>query len=327
MKTPSDIFSELGERLAAFGNDAATSDVIAAAYTANDWFTPEDIRFAVNALREDMLQRDKLTAWLSQYDIPDVERQKNVAIIMAGNIPLVGFFDLLCVIASGNRAIIKPSSKDSVLMSYIADTLRQIEPQIAIEAYDAANRTDAVIATGSDNAKRLFKSAFSGKPSLLRGNRHSVAVLSGHETDKDIAGLNEDIFRYSGLGCRNVSMLFVPRGYIPKIEATTINDKYLNNYRQNRALLSMIGTPHTDMGGYILQQSDEFPTAISTVCYVEYDTLSEVAEWLANHDNELQCVVTECIEHPRRVPFGQAQHPRLTDYPDDNDVMAFLLSI
>ena len=327
MKSATEIFSELGERLAAFGDDIKTREIIDAAHAANGWFMPEDIRYAVNALREDMLQRDKLAEWLSKYDIDADKPQKMVAIIMAGNIPLVGFFDLLCTVASGHRAIVKPSGKDSVLMNHIIDTLRLIDPQIAIGEYDATGEIDAVIATGSDNAKRLFKSAFAGRPSLLRGSRHSAAVLSGRETDADIAGLSADIFRYSGLGCRNVSLLFVPRGYIPKIEAANVNGKYINNYHQNRALLTMTGAAHRDMGKFILEQGDEFPTAISTIRYVEYETTAQVCEWLANRDDELQCVVTECIEHPRRVPFGMAQRPRLTDYPDDIDVMAFLQSI
>lgn len=330
MKNAVDIFVQLGERLALFGEDARSSAVLEQAVADNAWFTREEIRMAAAALRNDMLQREKLQQWLSRYDVP-TEHPKRVAVIMAGNIPFVGFFDLLCVVACGHRAVVKPSGKDRALMLYIVELLREIEPEVMIEVCDNESlnpqRADAVIATGNDNAKRHFKAAYRGKPQLLRGNRHSVAVLSGQESEEELTRLQTDIFSYSGLGCRNVSLMFVPRGYELKLGGEAANPKYKNNYLQNRALLQMSGERFVDTGSCLLIEDREFPASLSRVTVSEYDTLQEVEEWLTAHDGELQCVVSECIGHPRRVPFGEAQHPQLWDYPDAVDVPEFLSGI
>lgn len=330
MKSAIEIFAQLGERLASFGHDAVSQSVIAAATADNEWFTADEIICAAESVRSEMLQRDKLQAWLARYDFSRTT-PKRVAIIMAGNIPFVGFFDLLCVLAAGHRAIVKPSAKDRVLMRHIIGLLREIEPKTTVEEVDddgvSRVRADAVIATGSDNSNRYFNSLFRDIPKLLRGNRHSVAVLSGNETDEDMRGLQSDIFLYSGLGCRNVSMIFTPRGHGLYIGGSASNPKYGNNYLQNRALMTMAGEQFRDTGSCLLVSDDEFPAAISRVAVVEYDSLDEVRRWLAAHDGELQCVVTQCLEHSRAVPFGMAQRPRLTDYPDDKDVLAFLAGL
>ena len=327
MKSAVDIFAQLGERLATFGTDARSSAAISAAVTANSWFMADEIVAAAEALRSDMLQRDKLTRWLSAYDFSHTGRRR-VAIVMAGNIPLVGFFDLMCVIASGHTAVVKPSGKDRVLIEYIIDELRDIEPEISVEICDEAElepiNADAVIATGSDNARRHFKAAFAGKQTLLRGNRHSVAVLSGNESPAELRKLQSDIFSYSGLGCRNVSMIFVPEGYGLRLEGRPSNPKFFNNYLQNRALLLMRNEPFADCGAFLLVSGEDFSQSISVVTVREYKELDEVKQWLAGHNDELQCVVSECVEHPRRVSFGCAQHPQLTDYADAVDVMSFL---
>lgn len=330
MKTAVEIFSQLGERLAAFGKDARSSAVIERAVAENGWFTADGIRTAVEALRSEMLDADKLQKWLSGYDLTGI-KPRRVAIVMAGNIPLVGFFDLLCTIVCGHCAVIKPSGKDRVLVEYIVELLREIEPAIAIEECDNESLTpadaDAVIATGNNNTRRHFKAVFAGKPQLLRGSRHSVAVLSGNESAAQLEGLGRDIVTYSGLGCRNVSMLFVPAGYRLQINAIPSNPKFRNNYIQTRAVMLMRGEEFSDTGGMLLVGSDELPAAISCIAVKEYKELSEAAEWLAAHDEVVQCVVSECLEHPRRVSFGCAQHPQLTDYPDDIDVVKFLLNL
>ncbi|MDE6862101.1 MAG: aldehyde dehydrogenase, partial [Alistipes sp.] len=206
-----DIFSALGERLRLFGRDSDSQRCMAMAIEANGWFTERDLCRAVDAIRTEMLDRDKLAAWLADYT--PVTQPRRVAVIMAGNIPLVGFFDLLCVVASGNECHIKPSSKDRVMMDYAVALLRDIEPAIPIFEYDPDARYDMAIATGGDDANRYFRSHFAGVKSLLRGSRHSVAVLSGEESAEELHGIAEDITSYSGLGCRNVSMLFVPRDF------------------------------------------------------------------------------------------------------------------
>lgn len=330
MKSAVDIFAQLGERLADFGEDARSSAVIAEAVDANGWFTPEDIRRAVGALRTDMLQAEALRRWLAEYDVPCAV-PKRVAVVMAGNIPLVGFYDLMCVVASGHTAVVKPSGKDRVLVEYVVELLRGIEPSVRIELCDndslGSADADAVIATGNDNARRYFKAAYRGKPQLLRGNRHSVAVLSGRESAAEIEGLHSDMFAYSGLGCRSVSMIFVPRGCGLHLHDVPQNAKYRNNYRQTRAMLAMSGAEFVDAGVCLLTAGDDFPQAVSCVTLYEYDDLHEVAAWLEAHDGEVQCVVSSCLHHPRGAAFGQAQHPSLHDAPDAVDVMAFLASL
>lgn len=211
MKDPIELFATLGDRLAAFGDDARTAAVIAGACAANPWFTPAEIRRAVDALRTDMLDRARLAAWLGRYPLP-VARRADVLVVMAGNIPLVGFFDLLCVVAAGDRCLVKPSAKDRVLTEYVVRLLLEIDPEAPVALAGDDADADAVIATGSDNANRYFRTRYAGIPTLLRGSRHSAAVLSGEETEADLDGLADDLFAYSGLGCRSVSLLFLPRG-------------------------------------------------------------------------------------------------------------------
>ena len=325
MKCMIDIFVTLGLRLKDFGQTSATAEVIHRAATENSWFLPQEIIRSVDAIRDEMLDRRRLEAWASAY--PPNPMPKRVLVIMAGNIPLVGFFDLLCVLASGHECWVKPSSKDTVLIGYIIDLLKTIDPNVPIRLSGSDDRPNAVIATGSDNTNRYFRMLFDGIPSLLRGSRQSVAVLSGHETAKELSGLEEDIFAYSGLGCRNVSLLFLPRGYMPELHCTALNEKYRRNYLQERAVLRMRRLPFVDLDGAVLYEERSFPTALSRIHYTFYDSLSEAEEWLSAHDAELQCVVSHCVRHSRLVSFGAAQHPRLCDYADDVDTMRFLGSI
>ncbi|WP_064976233.1 acyl-CoA reductase [Alistipes provencensis] len=327
MKNAIDLFSELGVRLRGFGGDDVTRVVVNAACRANGWFTPAEVRRAVGAIARDMLNREKLETWLADYPAVPVVAPRRVLVVMAGNIPLVGFFDLLCTVVSGHRCLIKPSAKDSVLMEYIVALLRDIDDSAPVEFYDGASPVDAVIATGSDNANRYFRARYAGIPSLLRGNRQSVAVLSGDETPEQLAGLADDIWAYSGLGCRSVSLLFLPEGYEPTLQMPPVNDKYKNNYLQARALLAMQGHPFLDLGTAVAVEQRAFPTALSQIAYTHYKTPDEVAGWLAMHDDELQCVVTECLPHSRRAAFGCAQSPALTDYPDNRDVIAWLTAL
>ena len=327
MKNTIETFSALGARLLGFGDDDATRAVIDSACRANGWFTPADIRRAVRAIACDMLQREKLEAWLADYPALPVAEPRRVLVVMAGNIPLVGFFDLLCTVACGHRCLLKPSAKDAVLTEYIVGLLRSIDASVPVEFYDGTSPVDAVIATGSDNANRYFRARYAGIPSLLRGSRQSAAVLSGNETPEQLAGLADDIWAYSGLGCRSVSLLFLPEGYEPILQMPSVNGKYINNYRQTRALLAMQGCPFRDLGAAVAVEQRAFPMSLSQISYTHYRTPDEVAGWLAVHDDELQCVVTECLPHSRRAAFGCAQSPALTDYPDNRDVIAWLTAL
>lgn len=326
MKHAIELFSELGRRLERLGEDAASRKVIARACEANGWFTPLEVCRAARALATEILTEERLRGWLAAYPLP-VAQARNVLVIMAGNIPLVGFFDLLCVVAAGHRCLVKPSAKDRVLMEHIVAQLRDIDPEARVVLYDGTQPVDAVIATGSDNANRYFRAQYAGIPALLRGSRQSVAVLSGRETPEQLRGLADDIWAYSGLGCRNVSLLFLPEGYTPQLHTPPMHPGYRNNCRQARALLTMQGREFLDWGDSVAVEQEEFPPMLSQVACAHYRSTDEVAAWLARHDERIQCVVTECLPHSRRVAFGQAQSPALTDYPDDRDVMAWLAGL
>ena len=322
MKRMIEIFSELGERLQHFGDDDSSREVIAEAIAQNSWFTERDILRAIDAIRCEMLDRDKLSSWMANYT-PTTEPER-VAIIMAGNIPLVGFFDLLCVLCSGHKAYIKPSSKDRVLTSYIIDTLRNIEPNIGIYPYCCEDSYDRAIATGGDEANAYFRNHFAQTRHLLRGSRHSVAILDGRESSAELEGLWSDITSYSGLGCRSVSMLFIPQDYQLQLPATEAsNPKLRNNVAQRRALYTIQHREYSDYGAFLAIEGSEFSTSLAEVTICRYSDIDAVRQWLTEHHEEIQCVVSH-LEIEGCVPFGKAQYPKLTDYADGVDTMQFL---
>lgn len=318
-----EIFTTLGDRLQDFGQSEDSQRVIASAIETNPWFTEQDIHNAVEAIRTQMLDRNKLEAWLANY--PATTTPQRVAIIMAGNIPLVGFFDLLCVLCSGHEAHIKSSTKDRALTHYIVDILRSIEPSIPIYDYSSTERYDMVIATGGDEANRYFESHFDGTKRLLRGSRHSVAVLEGDESAEELKGLYEDITAYSGLGCRSVSMIFAPEGHnIALPHATAQNPKLRRNIASMRALYTMQGRTFGDYGAFLAIEGTSFATSLANVVVQRYEDIAEVRAWLAEHRDEIQCVVSH-LNIEGCVPFGEAQHPQLSDYADGVDTMEFLI--
>lgn len=326
---PITTFATLGQRLATFGTTQATRTLITEAIEANPWFTDGDIRRAVEAIRLTMLQESALDEWLHNYNrAPHPQR---VAVIMAGNLPLVGLFDLLCVIASGHECHIKPSSKDSVLMNYIVRELRDIDPTIALYEFDPSAEYDMLIATGGNAAVHHFDTHYPTTRRLLRGSRHSIAVLSGTERREELEALCEDITAYSGLGCRSVSLLLVPRGHHPMLHTEPPRCKKLErNLRSERALRTMTGREFVDCGGFILASGDDFPTSLATVHIHEYDTMDDVRTWLKSNGHRLQCVVShiadldEALPFGRTIPFGRAQYPTLSDWADGIDTLAWL---
>ena len=316
-----EIFSELGRRLVGFGSDEPTQKVIAEAMAENEWFSAEDILMAVDAIRQGFLDEEKLRRWAEHYSPTE---QRRVAIIMAGNIPLVGFFDLLCAVIAGHRVAIKPSSKDRVLMNFVVEELRAIEADIPIEQYDPATEYDMVIATGGDEAARHFSRRYAHYPTLIRGSRHSVAVLAGDESEEEIKALQRDIFSYNGLGCRSVSLVMLPLRAELTIRPPKMNRMYRGNYRHTRAMMALTAQAFKDLGECIAMERREFPQQISCVNYCYYDSLQEVEQWLWEMDEKIQCVITRAIDHKRAVGFGRAQYPTLWDYADGVDVMKFL---
>lgn len=320
------IFAELGHRLAGFGHDDESRQAIAHAVKDNAWFTPEGVVMAVDNIRRHMLAETALNEWCAAYEV--VTSPKNIGLIMAGNIPLVGFFDMLCVLVSGHKLYYKPSSKDAALTEYMVSQLRSIDAGLPVYRFDG-QEIDAVIATGSDNTNRYFRSRYGEIPAIFRGSRSSAAVLDGTETEMELAALADDIFSYSGLGCRNVSHLIVPPGFdfgklVRALDAwEPVNPKYSNNFRQRSSMLGVEGRPHTKGAHYILREEADFPAYISEITWQASESGKAIKQWLAANDNRIQCIVGRA-EHPRCVAFGRSQSPGLTDYPDAVDVMEFL---
>lgn len=329
-------FAELGHF---FEQSTALQDnpIFHKAHAHNPWFTLQNIEQAVNGWAY-LLSLPKLEEWLNDYTIAEHQTPKSVAIIMAGNIPLVGFHDLLCVLMSGNKAIVKLSDDDTVLMKWAIDELIRIQPEfkeyITISESRLPQGFDAVIATGSNNTNRYFEYYFRDKPTLLRGNRNSVAILSGNETPEDFAKLGEDIFTYFGLGCRNVSKLYVPQGYDPvpfyegieSFNEVINHHKYANNYTYHKALFLMNLDKHLDNNFLLLKKDERIASPLGVMFYEEYEDIETLKQLLDSKRDEIQCIVSKTA-FPNALPLGRAQHPELWDYADGIDTMKFLSSL
>lgn len=328
-----DIFNRLGQRMEFLLEDSSPDSVISRAAALNPWFTVSDIRFAMRALLSGMISDEVLSEWLGRYELKP-HPAANVALILAGNVPMVGFHDLMTVLVSGNIPYVKTSSKDSVLIDWIVSQLMEIDSNIIIRTYSQKISYDAAIVSGSDNTERYFKSFFASRPAIVRGSRNSAAILSGNESEQQLCGLAEDIFRYSGLGCRNVNLLLVPHDcdIVPLAQkinrfATDINPKFLNNYRRLKALLSVQNIPFVDCGSFIITENENFRMDVSNLAVFRYRNRQDVADWIARHEHQLQCLVGDRTLHPRGVDFGCAQKPFPWDYPDGMDTLQFLLQL
>lgn len=329
------ILSQLGT----FFNEESTKDnpVFTKAYQQNPWFTIEYTKKAIAAWG-DQLNTEHLNKWLSVYQDMPKPAPKNVVVIMAGNIPLVGLHDLLSVLVCGHKAIVKLSSDDTVLMKWVIENIINIAPEWAdkIEITDERlpKTFDAVIATGSNNTNRYFEYYFKTKPSLLRKARTSVAVLTSNETPEDLQKLGEDIFTYFGLGCRNVSKIYVPEGYdiahfyegIAGFYEHINHNKYANNYTYHKAILLMNLTKHFDNNFLLLKEDTNIASPLGVMFYEQYTNLDELSKTLENNKDQIQCVVSK-ISLNNSVPLGKAQQPELTDYADGVDTVKFLLEI
>ena len=329
------ILSQLGT----FFKEESTKDnpVFTKAYQQNPWFTIEYTKKAIAAWG-DQLNTEHLNKWLSVYQDMPQPAPKNVVVIMAGNIPLVGLHDLLSVLVCGHKAIVKLSSDDTVLMKWVIEKIINIAPEWAdkIEITDERlpKNFDAVIATGSNNTNRYFEYYFKTKPSLLRKARTSVAVLTGNETPEDLHKLGEDIFTYFGLGCRNVSKIYVPEGYdiahfyegIADFYEHINHNKYANNYTYHKAILLMNLTIHFDNNFLLLKEDTNIASPLGVMFYEQYTNLDELSKTLENNKDQIQCVVSK-IAINNSVPLGKAQQPELTDYADGVDTVKFLLEI
>ena len=301
----------------------------------NGWFTPENLHFAMSSWAE-ALTKDNISNWLQPYNIKNVT-PKTVAIIMAGNIPLVGFHDFLSVLVTGHCVLVKQSSNDKQLLPFLAKYLEYVEPEFRgtiTFTQDKLDDFDAVIATGSNNTARYFEYYFKDKPSIIRNNRNSVAVLTGKETEEDLKSLGEDIFRYYGLGCRNVSKLFVPKGYnfnaffegIYHWHPIIDKVKYANNYDYNKAVYLMSEFDMLENGFFMIKEDTSYASPIATAFYEYYDSLEDLKTRLKADEAHIQCVVSKGFLE-NEIAFGHTQKPKLWDYADSVDSVKFLLSI
>ncbi|MCL9804579.1 acyl-CoA reductase [Flavobacterium amniphilum] len=301
----------------------------------NGWFTPEQVYFSINSWAE-ALTEENLNKWIAPYDFSKTE-VKTVGLILAGNIPLVGFHDFLSVLVSGHKVLVKTSSNDQHLLPFLANYLIEVQQEFKnyIEFTEGKlENFDAVIATGSNNTARYFEYYFKDKPNIIRKSRNSVAVLNGNETKEDLTNLGEDIFRYFGLGCRNVSKLFVPKEYDFKnfFEAIFVYqdiikyEKYANNYDYNKAVFLMSLFQLLDNGFITIKQDTSYASPISSVFYEFYDDIKEVESRLQNDADSIQCIVSRGLIQ-NSIPFGQTQKPKLWDYADNIDTLDFLLHL
>lgn len=314
------LFSELGRDLL-----ETSEDILVGAKARNPWFTLDNVQKAVERIAKQFLSEEKLRAWVEQYPSSHFNppQPKRVGIVAAGNLPLVGFQDLLHVLMSGHEAYYKASSQDEVLPRYI---IEKIKGKLPVYNADRLNDLDAYIATGSGNTARYFEYYLGKKPSIIRKNRVSVAVLSGQESRAELAELGNDILEYFGLGCRNVSKLYVPEGYdftaffesIEYWNTITLHSKYVNNYDYNKSIMLVNGDSHLDNGFLLLKASTDLHSPISSVFYETYTDKQAVMQRIEEQRDNLQCVVGV------DVPFGASQMPNIGDYADGVDTFAFL---
>ena len=349
LETKKSVFVELGKFLTQFSQNNtlknpavlhnetffdAFVDLIHLSQSHNGWYTPEQVYFSIQSWAE-ALTDENLTQWLSVYDL-EKNKSKNVALILAGNIPLVGFHDVLSVLITGNNVLVKTSSNDQHLLPFLAKYIIAVESEFASRITFVEGKLenfDAVIATGSNNTARYFEYYFKDKPSIIRKSRNSVAVLSGNETKEQLAALGEDIFRYFGLGCRNVSKLFVPKDYsfVPFFEAifeyqdVIHYEKYANNYDYNKAVFLMSNFKLLDNGFLTLKEDKSHASPISSVFYENYQTVADLEKRLEAESEQIQCIVSDNLIE-KSIKFGETQKPALWNYADNIDTISFLLT-
>lgn len=337
-------FSELGKRTQAWLRDEKTcpalSEAVQKSMAENTWFTVENIKYALAAIASDMLDGQRLQEWLA--GCPVAKSAKQAGVIMAGNIPLVGFHDFLCVLASGHSFTGKLSHKDAFLLPALAGILAGIHPgwrsRIAFSETLPVKGMDFFIATGSDNSAHYFETiaaamrASGGGRSLIRRNRRSVAVLGGDETGEELNGLADDLFGYFGWGCRNVSLLYVPEGYCWQPLAAVLSARqtllqhagYANNYRYQKALHTLENKPFQDVSVALLREDASLHAPPAVVHYRYYAAIGDALASIGQQRGQIQCVVGRAMNCDNFCTFGHAQRPSLHDYADGVDTMKWL---
>ncbi len=304
----------------------------------NPWFTKENQRLAIQSIATQFLDKKKLETWTAAYPISDEMTSKTIGMVMAGNLPLVGFHDLVCTFTAGHKAIVKLSDKDRFLLPYLLQLLEKYTPGTGafFEIAEQISGHDAVIATGSNNSARYFEAYFGKYPHIIRKNRNAVAVLDGSESEAELLALGTDVFRFFGLGCRNVSKLYLPQGYqfqrlmesLHEFHDLANHSKYRNNFDYNLALLMLNQVPYSNNGCIILAENRAIASRIATLNYEFYEEKTTLEAELASRSAEIQCIVARpgLLSLPV-IAFGKTQQPGLFDYPDGVDVMGFLTAL
>ena len=328
------------DTLEALGNTLASADlseVSERSRLANPWFTKENTRAALDSVIHMFLNKEALEKWVSNYRIPEKQTRKKVGLVLAGNIPMVGFHDLLCVFMANQQALIKYSDKDNILIPWVLENLAAINPETKsfFTPVDKITDYQAVIATGSNNTARYFSYYFRHVPHIIRKNRNAVSILTGNETREELQGLAKDIFLFFGLGCRNVSKIIVPNGYdfshffsvLDGWKHLAFHNKYKNNLDYNHALFLLNKQPFLAHEVLLLLQSADITSRVACLHYEYYTDPVEVKQRLAGQEDEIQCIVSHEESLNYRVPFGQAQNPTLETYADNVDTLSFLINL
>ncbi len=298
----------------------------------NPWFTFENIEYAINYWGS-QLNLNSLNSWLKKYQLSN-HTKKNILVISAGNIPLVSFLDILCILITGHKLFLKLSSKDNVLFPLILNELFKInsefENQIFLVKKIQREKYDAVLATGSDNTAKYFDYYFKNKKKIIRKNRSSVAIIQGNESDRDLALLADDVFKYFGLGCRSISQLLIPENYdlnklfkaFYKYKYLIKHQKYMNNYDYHKTIMLMDKQFFFDNGFLLIKKSKQLHSPVSLLNYFEYTDVDEVKNFLDINDDQIQCIVSKIDSS-----LGNAQKPELNSYADNIDVIDFLTNL
>lgn len=325
-----DLLSRLGEYI--LSDDPQWQAAKEKAGYENGWFIPEFVELSARNIATSFLQKEILEEWAGRYNLQDaVNNPKKIGIIMAGNIPMVGFHDLLCVLISGHQAIVKLSSKDKVLTEHLAEKMTEWDGAMktGVVFQDMLKGCNAYIATGSNNSSRYFEYYFEKYPHIIRRNRTSVAILSGKETNDELEKLGDDVYQYFGLGCRNVTKIYVPRHYdfVPLLAAfkkynhLAEHHKYKNNYDYNLAIALLNKVEYMTNGSILLVENASLFSPISQLNYEFYEN-KDALDRLFDKSGEIQCVTGH-----GHLPFGQAQCPSIMDYADGVDTLKFLVNL
>jgi len=306
-------------------------------YHKNNWFTAENVKKSLMHIADYYLEEQKLNQWLCKYNLQYSSEAKTVGLTMAGNIPLVGFHDLLCCFISGNIAQIKLSHKDKVLLPFLINLIAEKFPEIKkyIVFVERLNKFDAIIATGSNQTASYFEYYFGKYPHIIRKNRNAVAILDGTESPGNLKLLSDDIFTYFGLGCRNVAKLFLPEkynfdGFFKAIQHWQWLDnhyRYSNNYYYYKSIFLVNQTPHFDNNFLLVKEDKQFSPPPAMLFFEYYSDVEELKNELLTINDQLQVVVGERKYFPDAVSWGQSQYPELWDYSDNIDTLDFLITL